>query len=110
MIAKDKKIIEDNPNATPHELLTKYGLSDKGFDELVAEADAKALAVSKASKPKLIPSAILQPLQPDTTQYLSQAEAGKVRIIPKSGGMGTEVSASVAAKMLAKNPKLYKIG
>jgi len=110
MNAKDKKIIEDNPNATPHELLTKHGLSEKGFDEHVSAQDAKAMAVSNASKPKLIPSAILQPLQPDTTQYLNHAEEGKVRIVPKSGGMGTEVSAAVAAKMLAKNPKQYKLG
>lgn len=108
----DKAILEANPNASPHDLLL-LGMSESGFQEMVAEVErngAKAQTYTPMSeKPRLKPSGIIHPvpLQP----VLSTIQAGrsnKVRLIPPNGGGGTLIGKDAAERFVKSNPK-YKI-
>lgn len=106
---KDKKIIDENEGVSPHDLLTVFGLSEKGFNTLVAERAQKATAAATASR--IIPSAKailipdlshLPPLAPMTDE--------KVRVIPVSwSGPGVTMSKKHALDYVSRYPHAFKI-
>jgi len=103
----DKAIIQAHPELSnnPHDLLTLHGLSESGFNELVAQMD-DAASKGQTYKPVLKPAAILQPtitpFQPQ--QYTSDT----VYVIPPKGGIGVEMNRRDAEQLILHNPK-YKI-
>lgn len=106
----DQKIIEKNPGVVPHDLWVKFGLSEPGFNELVAQMDNAASKAQTYQKPRLIPQHILQPLIPELGYQGGSNGSSKVRIVPvKSGGLGTEIDRNQAEKMMRRQPGKYKI-
>lgn len=106
--AKDRAIINQFPDATPHELLTKHGLSTQAYGVLVAEQEENAQA-SLLGKKVILPD-VSHVLQPKTqAQPTSGINGDKVRLVLREGGNGTVMGRSHAEKMANRYPKLYKI-
>lgn len=107
----DQKIISDNPKISPHDLLTMHGLSQQGFEELVAMGDKQGSLAQEARPPKkLVPQGIIkQPIIPVLSQPGREPiSEDKVRLIPPNGGTGTIMN-RIPAEALARRNKKYKI-
>lgn len=112
MTKADKAIKDKFPNATPHDLLTMHGMSEQGFNEIVAEMDVQAQQAQTFKPiPVLKPANILQPQRIipvlSSTEYVNPNE-GKVLLVPPGGGTGTWINKRDAEKAVKHNPK-YKI-
>lgn len=108
MKAADKKIIEANPDATPHDLWTVHGLSESGFNELVAQMDdSAARGQTYKPTPVLKPANILQPTL-STHDGRAQTVGDVVTVIPPKGGLGQPMNRKDAESLVRHDPK-YKI-
>lgn len=126
----DKAIIAQFPDATPHDLLTKHGLSEKGFNSLVAskknattnglkanekvQAKADTNTVPEPPKKPLTPTVkhILQPVTDQPMPTVRTNRKNKVRLVPinsGSGSNGTMMDRGRAEKMVRMYPKKYTI-
>lgn len=112
MSPKDQRIVSANPGVTPYDLQMTHGLSQGGFNELVAVADEKASNVLKAGTPKLAPAAHLAlPAQPVTQPYISGSNGSSQVVLRgrKGSGNGTLMDRGRAEKMVSKYPQDYEI-
>lgn len=109
MSPKDSKIIKANQDATPYELMTKHGLSQGGFDEMVALADAQNTNILKAKTPILSPN--VAAAIPNTTVHQPyERSSEQVTLRGKKGsGNGTLMSRVQAEKMVRKYPNDFEI-
>lgn len=121
MTTADKKIVKDNPGMTPYDLMTTKGLSETAFNELVAAEDADAQNKLKANPaPEVKPRGATKPtnvLKASITPHIENlphmqqggSRSDKVRVVPISGGSGTEMSRVHAESLVRKNPTKYRI-
>ncbi len=110
MSPKDQRIINNNPNVSPYDLQMTFGLSQGGFNELIALQDEKASNVLKAGVPRLSPN--LNAAIPVTTvaQPFTGKQSAQVTLRGKKGsGNGTLMSRSIAEAKVAKYPDDYEI-
>jgi len=110
MSPKDQQIINSHPNTTPYDLQMKHGLSQGGFNELIAAEDKKADNILKAKTPVLSPN--IKAAIPVTTMHqpLNRAGAAQATLRGKKGiGNGTLMDRAQAEKMVRKYPNDYEI-
>ncbi len=109
MSPKDQKIINANPDATPYELQMNFGLSQGGFNELVAISDENTSNILKAKTPVLSPN--IRAAIPQTTVHQPLPGQGQqVTLRGKKGsGNGTLMDRQQAEKMVRKYPNDFEI-
>lgn len=112
MSPADKAIIKANPNVSAYDLLTKHGLSQGGYNELVAKANENANATLKPTQPRPASSApptlTAQPILTPMSQYTGSSEKVTLRA-KNSVGNGMEVSRERAESMMRRYPGQYQI-
>jgi hypothetical protein len=107
MNAKDKKVIEDNPNKTLYELLD-LGLSDKGFEEA---SSIFALKTNIPQSNELVPSAVVA-LPHHAQPHLSQQSIisdDTVQVLNVGRGTIVTMTRKVAERWTQRHPQDYKI-
>jgi len=116
MTANDGKIIKKYPEATPYDLLTKHGLSQGGYEELLAKASgtAKAPEAQKEKTNLLVPAAIKENtkhrIEPNTSvlpQRGRASDAHAVRLKENSTGKEFTLSQFAADRWLRKHGTRY---
>lgn len=125
-LTKDARIIKDNPDLTPYELLTEKGLSQNGYDHLVAHNESLKAAPAKQVIERPVPQIQTpQQLVEPTIKTISDTNENR-RAIPaisevvyNSGDMATlinnktgkqtSMSKSAAVRFAKKYPKEYKV-
>jgi len=109
MSPKDQQIINANPTMTPYDLMTSKGLSQGGFNELVANADKNADNILKAGVPKLSPN-VNAAIPVLTVHQPFNGTGSQVTLRGKKGtGNGTLMDRQQAEKMVRKYPNDFEI-
>lgn len=102
--SNDDKLISENPNASPYELLTK-GLSEKKYNELLSQTD-KTEPIEEIKPKRLVPevTAVATPkLMPLPHVYIA---SDTVQVRTKEGKV-IEVSPQAAQRMVKKSYAKY---
>lgn len=96
----DDKLIKENPQASPYELL-QMGLSQKKYDELVAQSAPKPVQPEiKQVHPRLVGT-----LKTATSNH----STGMSYLVNLNTGNRIRMTTSAAQRMVNKNPKLFQI-
>lgn len=102
-ISKDEQIIRDNPGLAPYELLGK-GLSQKGYDNLIAATEKEKVAVDTAkAKEKVV---VLSQPPASVTKIV---KAGHNYLVDKKSGKATRMTYESAARWARKYPNQFKV-
>ena len=117
MTKNDQKIIEKNPSIAPYDLLTSHGLSQGGYNELLATNDKKE-AEKIAVKPSnlLVPDKIVESARhramPQTTTLNSPTRGvdhETVMVRNKDTGKEFKLSRFAAERWIKKKGMAYEI-
>lgn len=111
----DAEIIAAYPNDSPQDLLTKRGLSEEGFENLVEHLKfgrPVLPAVPQYAAPQKSYREVLQPVinTPQVQQQTAYGMRDVVRLVPVGvGGVGSTIPRHRAIKLMQKYPGQYKI-
>lgn len=113
---KDQRIIKDNPDATPYELL-ELGLSEKKYDELMQSAgqsvkDVEIIDAEPLPPPRVKATITEQParaIPTITVAVKANVDTGMAYLINTQSGKRTYMTFNSATRAATKNPKKYKV-
>jgi hypothetical protein len=114
MTAADKKIIKENPNATPYELLSEHKLSQAAYDELVAASDAREASKTGGGEKlnKLVPNIVKKTtIAEPVLSPVHHTHHGNDTIMLRDKSTGSEFRLSKYAgeRWLRKHPNRYEL-
>lgn len=120
MSKSDERIIEANPGVTAYDLLSTFGLSQKGYGELMAKGDPQpkkvltpqivekvnAIATNMLIPEKVVP--MLHNIQPALSQPAIN-HGGDVIVLTKLTGKRSPMTKFAADRLVRKFPTTYAI-
>lgn len=107
-LTKDQRIIKDNPDDTPEQLLEK-GLSPKGYAELKTKETKEVERQAPPPKVQAVVTQNTSRAMPRTVAPKSNVTAGMAYLVNKITGKRTYMSEAQVLRQIKKYPAEYEI-